>query len=89
LDFLEKYYDIFLNIERGPSLKYMYNGQNKVYHSDFFIPSLNLVIEIKSSWTLKLDIEIEEKRNEVLKNNLKYIMVIDKKYSEFDKLYLY
>lgn len=48
------------------------NECSKIYHDNFYIPSLNLVIEIKSSYILKLDKEIKEK----------------KKYNIFKKLYL-
>jgi hypothetical protein len=81
LDFLNKYYDKYSDIRRGPSIKYIYNGKNKIYHPDFYIPSLNLVIEIKSTWILNRDIEIEEKKKATITNGFKYIMIIDKDYS--------
>jgi len=86
LDFLEKYYDLFPTIQRGFSIKYLYNGKNKVYHSDFYIPSLNLIIEIKSSWTIKLDLEITAKKTAVINYNYNYILIINKNYDEFNKL---
>lgn len=36
LDFIRKHYDKFPNIVRGPSIKYILNGENKVYHPDFY-----------------------------------------------------
>lgn len=83
LDFLEKYYNKF-KIQRGPSIKYIFNNKNKVYHSDFYILSLNLVIEIKSSWTLKVDLEIEEKKKATISNGFNYIMILNKNYNEFN-----
>jgi len=47
LDFLEKYYNIYPDITRGPSIKYIFNDKNKVYHPDFYIPSLNLIVFFK------------------------------------------
>lgn len=82
LDFLEKYYDK-LDIKRGPSIKYKFKGKNKVYHSDFYIPSGNLIIEIKSSWTLEVDKEINEKKKATVSNGFEYLMILDKNYSEF------
>ncbi len=82
LDFLEKYYDKFPNIERGSSIKYLYKNKNKVYHPDFYISSLNLIIEIKSSWTLNVDEEINEKKNATIKSGFKYLMILDKKYPD-------
>jgi hypothetical protein len=81
LDFLNKYYDKYPNLQRGPSIRYIYNGKNKVYHPDFYIPSLNLIIEIKSTWILNRDIEIGEKKKATISNGFKYIMIIDKDYS--------
>ena len=81
LDFLEKYYDSFADIQRGPSIHYIYNGQNKVYHSDFYIPSKNLIVEIKSSWILNIDNEINEKKKAVISNGFEYLMILDKDYS--------
>lgn len=83
LDFLEKYYDKFPDIERGLSFKYKFNGNKKVYHSDFFIPSKNLIIEIKSSWILSVDNEINEKKKSVISNGFEYLMILDKDYSCF------
>ncbi len=83
LDFLNKYYDKFPNIQRGPSIKYIYGGKNKVYHPDFYIPSLNLIIEIKSSWILKRDLEYKEKKKATVSNGFKYLMILDKDYSSF------
>lgn len=88
LDFLEKYYEKFkTNLNNGPSIKYKYKNQNKVYHSDFYIKSLNLIVEIKSSWTLKLDEEIEYKKKYCINNKYNYIMILDKDYNEFNLLF--
>ena len=83
LDFLEKYYKKYSDLIRSPSIKYLFNGKRKIYHPDFYIPSLNLIIEIKSSWILKIDIEINEKKKAVITNGFKYLMILDKDYSEF------
>jgi hypothetical protein len=85
-EFLEKYYEKYPNIIRGKTIKYTYNDKNKVYFPDFFIPSLNLIIEIKSSWTLKQDIEIDEKKKAVYKYGYNYIMILDKDYTQFNNL---
>jgi len=82
LDFLEKYYEIFPDIKRGPSIKYKYKEKNKVYHPDFYIPSKNLIIEIKSSWTLTVDLEIKEKKKATISNGFKYLMILDKNYNK-------
>jgi hypothetical protein len=87
LDFLEKYYEKYTNIQRAPSIKYFFNGKLHYYHPDFYIPSLNLIIEIKSSYLLKRDKEkIEEKEKSTISNGFKYIIIIDKNYKEFNML---
>ena len=86
LDFLNIFHDK-LDIQNGPSIKYKVEDKNKVYHSDFYIPSLNLIIEIKSSWTLKLDVDIEEKKKATIANKFNYILIIDKKYNQFKQFY--
>lgn len=88
LDFLEKYYDK-ISIERGPSIKYLYDGLNKVYHSDFYIRELNLIIEIKSSyWYKKFKNKIKCQKDEVEKE-YNYILIINKNYEEFNELINY
>ena len=87
LDFLEKYYNI-IKLEKPKSIKYIYENKEKFYYPDFFIPELNLIVEIKNSYLAKKDeLIIEQKRNSVLQNGYNYIMIIEKNYTEFDKLY--
>jgi hypothetical protein len=85
LDFLEKYYDMF-EIHRANSIIYYLNGKKKYYHPDFYIPSLNLIIECKNSYYEKRDKEVlEAKEKATIANGFKYIMIVDKNYSEFDE----
>jgi len=81
LDFLEKYFNKYPDIERGPSIKYKFKEKNKIYHPDFYIPSLNLIVEIKSSWILNIDEEINKKKKATISSGFKYFMILDKKYS--------
>jgi hypothetical protein len=83
LDFLEKYYDKFPDLIRAPSIKYLFEEKEKIYHPDFYIPSKNLIIEIKSSWILNIDKEINEKKKAVISNGFEYLMILDKNYPEF------
>lgn len=87
-EFLDLYLDKYPDMERGPSLKYKFKNNDKVYHSDFYIPSLNLVVEIKSSWTLNVDTEINEKKKATISNGFKYLMILDKNYEEFNFIIL-
>ncbi len=87
LDFLEKYYHKYPDLERGKSIKYIFEKQKKYYYPDFYIPSKNLIIEIKSSYYhnkfIKRDIE---KIKATISNGFQYLMILDKEYSEFENL---
>jgi hypothetical protein len=88
-DFLEKFYKFFSDIENGPSLKYFTDNKNKVYHSDFFIPSLNLVIEIKNHYLLeKYRDEILIKGETTKMLGYDYILIVDKHYKQFIQKYV-
>lgn len=85
LDFLEKYYDTFSEIKRSPSVRYNFENKQCVYHPDFIIPSLNLVIECKNSWLMKRDqSRIKAKKKSIIDNGFRYIIIIDKDYSDFN-----
>ncbi|MFA5153585.1 MAG: hypothetical protein WC554_13560 [Clostridia bacterium] len=88
LDFLNEYYDIFSNeIKRGPTIKYYFEEGYHNYFSDFIIPSLNLVIEIKNSHKAETDkIVIEAKKQGTLAKGFNYIMIVNKDYNEFESL---
>ena len=82
LDFLEKYYDL-INVKRGPSINYIYNGKNKVYHSDFYIKDFNLIVEIKSSYWLKKFKHLVDIQEKEVRKNYNYILIVNKNYNEF------
>jgi len=85
LDFLDIYHDKYPDIQRARSIKYMFEGKNKVYHPDFFIPFLNLIVEIKNSYYAKKDKnKIEAKKQATLALGYNYIMIVDKDYSVFE-----
>ena len=87
LDFLENFYDK-IGIENGPSVKYRHKSKNKIYHSDFYIPSKNLVVEIKNSYNAEKDKHIiKSKRKATMNEGFGYIMIVDKDYSEFLKFF--
>jgi hypothetical protein len=83
LDFLDKYYDKYPEIQRGPSIKYNFNGKIRTYHPDFYIPSLNLIIECKNSYLLKRDaIIIKEKEKATIANGFNYVIIVNKDYKK-------
>lgn len=86
LDFLEKYFNKF-EIRKAHSIKYKFNNKNKYYHPDFYIPFLNLIVEIKNSYYAKRDKNvINFKKKAAISYGYKYIMIIDKNYKEFENL---
>jgi hypothetical protein len=86
LDFLKNFYNKYPDIERAFSIKYIINEKTKIYYPDFYIPSLNLIIECKNSYLAKRDSKnIEAKKKAVIDSGFNYIMIIDKDYSKLDK----
>ena len=82
-DFLNNYYNK-INIQNANSIKYNFKGKTKIYFPDFYIPSLNLIVEIKNSYLVKKDIEkIEAKKKATIANGFNYIMIVNKDYSKF------
>jgi len=85
LDFLEKYYDKYPDITRGPRIKYIFEDKEHYYFSDFLILSKNLVVECKNSYLAKKDkLVLKEKKKATKKQDFKWIMIIDKNYSKFE-----
>jgi hypothetical protein len=83
LDFLEFCESNSIKINNGPSLSYNFNKKNRVYHSDFIINDLNLIIEIKSTYTLNFDLECNlEKEKECKKRGYNFMFIIDKNYND-------
>jgi len=84
-DFLEKHLNKYPDIQNAPSIKYIFNEKNKVYHPDFYIPSLNLIVECKNSHLANRDkFKIEAKEKATIANGFNYIMIIDKNYTKFN-----
>lgn len=87
LDFLEKYYKKYPDIQNGPTIKYKFNRRNRIYFPDFYIPSLNLIVEIKNSYLAKRDkTKILAKKKATITNGYNFIMITNKRYNKFNKL---
>jgi hypothetical protein len=86
LDFLENFYNNF-TIHRGPSIKYNFNEKDKIYFPDFYIPSLNLIIECKSTYYYNLHKLLNEaKKLATFKHKYNYCLILDKNYDDFNLL---
>lgn len=44
--------EIITDVSEMPVIKYTFGGKNRRYYPDIYVPSLNLVIEVKSQYTL-------------------------------------
>lgn len=73
---------------------YKFEGKNHFYIPDFFIPNLNLEVEIKTHKTthpkfVKVDFKKEAAKTEMMKSlkDINYVVIPDKDYTEFLSLY--
>lgn len=88
LDFLNycEVNNIIDMISNGPSIEYEINDKNHVYHSDFYIEKLNLIIEIKSSYTYNIDLEKNLSKEKYSKiKGFNFIFIIDKDYTKLNE----
>jgi len=72
------------------SVKYFCSIKNKLrtYYPDFYIKSINLIVEIKSSWIklLQSEINVKDKQKSIRKLGLKYSLVLDNNFKKFRRL---
>jgi hypothetical protein len=98
-DFLH-FLDVFMEYESGDIMSpsphvyyYTYNGERRFYIPDFFIPSLNLEIEVKDGGAnqnnhpkiQKVDKEKEKLKDAVLtsQKEFSYVKIVNKEYDPF------
>jgi hypothetical protein len=84
-DFVLKYKDN-IKIENGLSIEYYYLGEKKIYHSDFYAPDFDLVIEVKSSYWYEVHKDQCDTKEKYTRLTHNYIMILDKNYDDFNKL---
>ena len=83
-DFLDTCYNRKIIVKKPDSITYEFDSKLKKYFPDFYYTSLNLIIEIKSSYTYRIDEEINlQKKKAAEQQGFKFIFIIDKQYSEF------
>lgn len=84
-DFLDRYYDK-INIINGFPIKYKYDGKEKTYYPDFYLPDYNLIVEIKgSNWYMKYLDKNLSKKEKCIDDGYDFIFIIDKNYDEFNE----
>jgi len=79
-------YNDKVKIENGLSIEYYYLDEKKIYHSDYYLPDYDLVVEIKSLYWYNKNIEICKVKEEYTKKLHNYIMILDKNYDDFEKI---
>jgi len=84
-DFIMRYKDK-VKIENGLSIEYYYLDEKKIYHSDFYIPEYDLVVEVKSTYWFDIHKEQCKAKEEYTKKSHNYIMVLDKNYDILDAI---
>ena len=62
------------------------DGKDHYYFPDFYVPKFNLIVEVKSWYILSLDKNINLKIAATKELGYDFIMVLDKKYEEFQTL---
>lgn len=86
-DFLEKFYDKIDSLTKGPRIEYYIDCKKHYYFPDFYVPSRNLIIEIKSKYWNKKHLELNKiKKEACLERGYDYILIEDLKYASFLKL---
>ena len=63
-----KFDNIITDAELMPEIWYYFENKKKRYFPDFYIPSENLIIEVKSDYTLQADFERNQKKFEATKS---------------------
>ena len=84
--FLDFCFENSIVVENGPSVKFLFEGKNKVYHSDFYLREKNLIIEVKSDYYYKKYLEKNlAKQKSCIQQGYDFIFLINKEYDEFLK----
>lgn len=84
LDFINTCIDKNVEINNGRPVKYNLNGEIKTYYPDFYIKELNLIIEIKSTYTLNVEYDKNmAKQTACIEQGYNFIFIVDKNYNEF------
>lgn len=74
-------------LERGHSIRYGFDGHNKIYFPDFYIDKYNLIVEIKSSYTYSkyLDKNIA-KMGKCIELGYNFLFIINKNYTALNDI---
>jgi hypothetical protein len=84
-DFLDRYYNKVI-IKNGLSIKYQNNNSEKYYHTDFYLPDYDLIIEIKSTYWYNKCKELNIIKEQYAKKYHNYIIILDKNYDILEQI---
>lgn len=85
LDFLDNFHNQ-IEIENGHYIKYDYNGKNKTYFPDFYLPKLNAIVEVKSSYIYNRWLNKNlAKEKSCIEQGYSFIFIINKDYTDLIK----
>ena len=83
-DFLDMCFKNNITIQQGKKIKYINNGKSHYYFSDFYLEHKDLIVEIKSTYTYKKDLEKNlAKQKACLEQGYNFIFITNKDYVEF------
>ncbi len=86
-DFLDFCINNKIQVEKGKSIKYFFDNKERCYYSDFLLPKYNLIIEIKSLYTLRYDLKKNfSKRRNTIKNGYNFLFIIDFDYTKIKSI---
>jgi len=63
-----KFHEVLTSTQDMPKIMYFFNGAEHRYFPDFYIPNENLIIEVKSEYTLQIDLEKNQKKFEATRS---------------------
>ena len=85
-DFLDKYLDK-IEIDKIDKIKYIFENKVKYYYPDFYYKKLNLIIEIKSDYTLINELYKNlAKQKSCIEQGYNFIFIVNKDYSIFENV---
>jgi len=83
-DFLDKYLNK-IEIDKIDKIKYIFDDKIKYYNPDFYYKKLNLIIEIKSDYTLINELYKNlAKQKSCVEQGYNFIFIVNKDYSIFE-----
>jgi hypothetical protein len=73
-----------LKIEKGKRFSYVFENKKRYYFSDFYLPSKNLIVEIKSDYYLNKYYDMNlAKKESTIQNGYNFLFILNKNYDEF------